>query len=109
MKVIVAVVIAFLLCWMPNHITQIIDVLMRADVIWFDCAMRTAVDQALTATNSLALLHSCINPVLYAFVGEKFRKKALLLFQRKVRKERAILSKFSRSTSQTSEGNGAFL
>ncbi|XP_034465500.1 C-X-C chemokine receptor type 1-like [Hippoglossus hippoglossus] len=109
MKVIVAVVIAFLLCWMPYHLTKIIDVLLRAELIQFDCAMRTSVNQALVATSSLALVHSCINPVLYAFVGEKFRKKVLLLFQRKVRKERATLSRFSRSTSQTSEGNGAFL
>ncbi|XP_019967280.2 C-X-C chemokine receptor type 1 [Paralichthys olivaceus] len=108
MKVIVAVVIAFLLCWVPYHITMIIDTLMRANVILFDCAMRMSLDLALRVTNSLALLHSCINPVLYAFVGEKFRKKVLLLFQKKVRKERASLSRFSRSTSQTSEGNGIF-
>lgn len=106
MKVIVAVVIAFLLCWMPYHITMIIDTLMRAEVVPFNCAMRMSVNLALVATNSLALLHSCINPVLYAFVGEKFRKRVLLLFQRKVRQERAASSKFSRSTSQTSEGNG---
>ena len=109
MKVILAVVIAFLLCWVPYHITMIIDMLMRADLIRFDCAMRMSVNQALVATNSLALMHSFINPVLYAFVGEKFRKKGLLLFQRKVRKERAASTRFSRSTSQTSEGNGVFL
>ncbi|XP_060923013.1 C-X-C chemokine receptor type 1-like [Limanda limanda] len=108
MKVILAVVIAFLLCWIPYHITMIIDTLMRTDLIKFDCAMRTSVDQALNATHSLALMHSCINPVLYAFVGEKFRKKVLLLFQRKVRNERSTSSRFSRSTSQTSEGHGAF-
>ncbi|XP_053273350.1 C-X-C chemokine receptor type 1 [Pleuronectes platessa] len=108
MKVILAVVIAFLVCSMPYHITMIIDMLMRTDLIQFDCAMRTSVNQAIVATHSLALMHSCINPVLYAFVGEKFRKKMLLLFQRKVRKERSTSSRFSRSTSQTSEGHGAF-
>ncbi|XP_060888953.1 C-X-C chemokine receptor type 1-like [Labrus mixtus] len=108
MKVIIAVVIAFLLCWTPYHITMMVDTLMRAEVISYNCALRRSVNLALVITNSLALLHSCINPVLYAFVGEKFRKRMANLLQRKVRQERTFLSKFSRSTSQTSsEGTGA--
>lgn len=35
-------------------------------------------------TYSLALLHSCINPVLYDFVGQKFRNNMSKLLQRKV-------------------------
>ncbi|KAM4602189.1 C-X-C chemokine receptor type 1-like [Polymixia lowei] len=109
MRVIVAVVIAFLLCWTPYHVTGIIDTLMRADLVSFDCATRNAVASALFVTHSLALIHCCINPVLYAFVGEKFRKNLKLLVHRKLRQERVSGSRFSRSTSQTSEGNGAFL
>ncbi|KAM3585089.1 uncharacterized protein V6R79_007250 [Siganus canaliculatus] len=109
MKVIIAVVIAFLLCWMPYHLTTMVDTILRADLVLFDCAMRRAVSRALYVTNSLALLHSCINPVLYAFVGEKFRRNMTLLLQRKARQERMSGSKFSRSTSQTSEGTGAVL
>lgn len=108
MKVIIAVVIAFLLCWTPYHITMVVDTLLRADLIPFDCAMRRSVSLALDITNRLGLVHSCINPVLYAFVGEKFRRKMMLLFQRRVRKERMLGSKFSRSTSQSSDG-GAVL
>ncbi|XP_010785878.1 C-X-C chemokine receptor type 2-like [Notothenia coriiceps] len=107
MKVIIAVVVVFLLCWMPYHTTMIVDILMRMDLISFDCALRTSVNRALVITNSLALFHSCINPVLYAFVGEKFRNKMMQLFQQKKRQEQ--VSRTSRSTSQTSEGNGAIL
>ncbi|XP_033955836.1 C-X-C chemokine receptor type 2-like [Pseudochaenichthys georgianus] len=107
MKVIIAVVVVFLLCWMPYHTTMIVDILMRTDLISFDCALRMSVNQALVITNSLALFHSCINPVLYAFMGEKFRKKTMQLFQQTNRQER--VSRTSRSTSQTSEGNGAIL
>ncbi|XP_039998165.1 C-X-C chemokine receptor type 2-like isoform X2 [Xiphias gladius] len=109
MRVIVAVVVTFLLCWTPYHITLIIDTLLRADLIPFNCAVRQSVNLALVVTNTLALIHSCINPVLYAFVGEKFRKNMMLLFQRKLRQERMSMSKFSRSTSQTSEGNGTII
>lgn len=109
MRVIIAVVIAFLLCWTPYHLAVIMDTLMRADLVPFNCAMRNSVDMALLVTHGLALLHSCINPVLYAFVGEKFRKNLKLLVQRTRRPERMSGSKFSRSTSQTSEGNGTLL
>lgn len=107
MRVIIVVVIVFLLCWMPYHLTMMVDTLLRAKLIPFDCAMRRSVDKALAITNSMALLHSCINPVLYAFVGEKFRKKMKLLLQRRLRQERMSGSKFSRSTSQMSDGSGA--
>ncbi|XP_068612683.1 C-X-C chemokine receptor type 2-like [Brachionichthys hirsutus] len=95
MKVIIVVVIAFLLCWTPYHVTMAIDTMLRADLVPFDCAARRSVTVALVITSSLALSHSCINPVLYAFVGEKFRRNMMLLFCRKVRLER-----FSRSTSR---------
>lgn len=109
MKVIISVVVAFLLCWMPYHITLMVDTALRTDLIPFDCNVRRAVTTALDITNNLALFHSCINPVLYAFVGQKFRNNMSQLLQRKTRQERISASKFSRSTSQTSEGNGALL
>ncbi|KAM9821018.1 C-X-C chemokine receptor type 2-like [Neosynchiropus ocellatus] len=109
MRVIIAVVIAFLLCWTPYHFTLMVDTLMRGDLIPFDCAMRRSVNKAIVITNSLALLHSCINPVLYAFVGEKFKSRMKLLVQRKVRQDGRSSSRFSRSTSQSSLGQGAIL
>ncbi|XP_038154863.1 C-X-C chemokine receptor type 2-like [Cyprinodon tularosa] len=109
MRVIIAVVIAFLLCWGPYHITMMIDTLMRADMIPFGCGMRRSVTLALNITNTIALLHSSINPFLYAFVGEKFRKKMMLFMQKKLRPERLSGSKSSRSTSQTSRGTGTFI
>lgn len=107
MKVIIAVVVGFLLSWVPYHITLMVDTALRADLVPFDCSMRRAVTIALAVTKSLALLHSCINPALYACVGQKFRNNMSQLFQKTVRQERS--SAFSRSTSQTSEGNGALL
>lgn len=109
MRVIIIVVIVFLLCWLPYHLSMIVDTLLRADLIPDNCAMKTSVNTALAVTNNLALLHSCINPFLYAFVGEKFRKKMRMLLQRKMAQERMSVSKYSRSTSQTSEGNGTVL
>lgn len=98
MRVIVCVVVAFLLCWTPYHLAVMADTFFRLKIVAYGCRERTAVDQAMFATQSLGLLHSCVNPVLYAFVGEKFRKR----LQQKMRKmgllKRASVSRASRSS-----------
>uniref|UniRef100_A0A672MXB8 Chemokine (C-X-C motif) receptor 1 n=1 Tax=Sinocyclocheilus grahami TaxID=75366 RepID=A0A672MXB8_SINGR len=108
MKVIVAVVVAFLLCWTPFHVSTIIDTLLRAKVVQFSCFTRTTVDVAMFATQNLGLLHCCVNPVLYAFVGEKFRRRFLQMLQRRVL-ERFSFSRSSRSSSLTLEATSSFL
>ncbi|KAJ8349623.1 hypothetical protein SKAU_G00247530 [Synaphobranchus kaupii] len=105
MRVIVAVVVAFLLCWTPYHLSVMADTLMRARLVEFGCGARRSVDHALFATQSLGLLHCCINPVLYAFIGEKFRRNLLHLCRRKSALERGSGSRYSRSTSHTSDAN----
>lgn len=111
MRVIVAVVIAFLLCWMPYNVTVVTDTLYRAKMVDLDCQARISLDLALVVTHSLALSHSCINPFLYAFVGERFRGNLVALVKKRRRSERMSTSmpRFSRSTSQTSEGQGQFM
>ncbi|KAL4660192.1 hypothetical protein GN956_G358 [Arapaima gigas] len=103
MRVIIAVVAAFLICWTPHHLWTMADTLVRARLVPFTCNTVQSLDLIMLATQTLALLHSCINPMLYAFLGEKFRGNVLQLFQRRARLEGSSLSRFSRSTSQTSD------
>lgn len=98
MKVIVFVVAAFLLCWTPYHLAVMTDTFFRMKVVPYGCAAREAVDQAVFATQSLGLLHSCVNPVLYAFVGQKFRGRVQQLMRKIKLKERAAASRSSRSS-----------
>nr|BAV60948.1 CXC receptor 2 [Paralichthys olivaceus] len=97
MRVIVVVVVAFLLCWTPYHIAVMADSFFRTKIVPYQCPARMAVDQAMFATQSLGLLHSCVNPLLYAFVGEKFRTR-LLQLMRKV----GVLERASVTTSRSS-------
>lgn len=98
MRVIVFVVVAFLLCWTPYHIAVMADTFFRTKIVPYQCPARVAVDKALFATQSLGLLHSCVNPVLYAFVGEKFRKRLLQIMRKIGITERASVSRTSRSS-----------
>ncbi|XP_076016645.1 C-X-C chemokine receptor type 2-like [Genypterus blacodes] len=98
MRVIVAVVVAFLLCWTPYHLSVMVDTFFRAKIVPYECRARAAVDQAMLATQSLGLLHSCVNPVLYAFVGEKFRKRLVQELRKKGILERPSGVRVSRSS-----------
>lgn len=108
MRVIVFVVAAFLLCWTPYHIAVMADTFFRAKIVPYQCPERMAVDQAMFATQSLGLLHSCINPVLYAFVGEKFRRRLLQILTKMGIRERTSISRSSRS-SLSSEITSTFM
>ncbi|XP_062287935.1 C-X-C chemokine receptor type 1-like [Scomber scombrus] len=108
MRVIVIVVVVFLLCWTPYHVALMADTFFRTKIVSYNCAERTAVDKALFATQTLALVHSCVNPVLYAFVGEKFRRRLLQKMKKMGVLERTSVSRSSKS-SVTSELTSAFM
>lgn len=76
MRVILAVVLAFILCWLPYNITVLVDTIMRGS--HKVCETRYTVEVMLNVTQVLAFMHCAVNPVLYAFIGEKFRNQMLL-------------------------------
>lgn len=108
MRLIICVVVAFLLCWMPYHVAVMADTFFRAKIVPYGCPERMAVDQAMFATQSLGLLHSCVNPVLYAFVGEKFRKRLLQKLGKVGLLKKTTVSRTSRS-SVSSEFTSTFM
>lgn len=112
MKVIAAVMAVFLLCWTPFNLATMVDTLLRANLVENGCAAQHAVNLAMFITQSLALVHCCVNPVLYGFVGEKFRMRFFHMIKTcSAQKpfERGTPSRSTRSTSQTSEGVSRFL
>ncbi|KAF7660861.1 hypothetical protein LDENG_00274180 [Lucifuga dentata] len=79
MRVILAVVLAFVLCWLPHNVTVLIDTLMRGGSLQVGtCEVRRRVDLTLQVTKVLAFMHCAVNPVLYAFIGQKFRNQLLI-------------------------------
>lgn len=75
-RVIIAVVVVFFLCWTPYNIVLMVDTFHSPgdnDV----CSTKTSLEMALTITSSVGYLHCSLNPILYAFVGVKFRRQLL--------------------------------
>lgn len=67
-KMIVIVVGIFALCWLPIQILFMIQVFsnfFEANVATFGIQM---------TSNCLAYMNSCVNPILYAFLSENFRR-----------------------------------
>ncbi|XP_078266258.1 type-1 angiotensin II receptor [Rhinoraja longicauda] len=97
-KLIVAVVVSFILCWLPFQVLTFLDMLSRLQIIQ-NCRLPEIVDTAIPFTICIAYFNSCLNPILYSFVGRNFREK-LFLFLRCTRTE--IKNHPSLSTKQSS-------
>uniref|UniRef100_UPI00398F2C15 C-C chemokine receptor type 4-like n=1 Tax=Pristiophorus japonicus TaxID=55135 RepID=UPI00398F2C15 len=75
LRVIFAIVVVFFLCWAPYNIVVFLKSLKELEVIEFqDCDLDTRMDYAYTISHNVAYFHCCLNPIFYAFVGEKFRR-----------------------------------
>ncbi|XP_068813481.1 type-2 angiotensin II receptor [Struthio camelus] len=83
LKLVAAVVVAFLICWLPFHILTFLDALAYMNII-DDCAAIGVIDTGLPFGICLAFANSCINPLLYCFIGNQFQEKLHRLFKRRV-------------------------
>ncbi|KAG9465922.1 C-X-C chemokine receptor type 2-like [Eleutherodactylus coqui] len=99
MKVILAVFFVFLICWLPHNITSIVDSLMRTKHINETCSLRNHLETALYTTEVVGFTHSCLNPILYAFIGHKFRHNFLTILANRGMISKERLSSYGRSLS----------
>ncbi|XP_061572561.1 chemerin-like receptor 1 [Cololabis saira] len=73
-KIIAAIIIIFFLCWAPFHIMGLIELVnhtMENENETLDHVIIIGVPIA----TSLAFLNSCLNPLLYVFMGQDFKDK----------------------------------
>lgn len=77
LRVLLAVVAVFLLTQLPYNVVKLCRAMDIIYVLVTDCEVSKGLDRALQVTESLALTHACINPVLYAFIGSSFRGHVL--------------------------------
>ncbi|KAI5615953.1 C-X-C chemokine receptor type 5, partial [Silurus asotus] len=68
------ITLVFCLCWLPYNITLFLDTLVRLEIISLkNCQNRNALSLGLMVTESIGCIHCCLNPILYAFIGLRFR------------------------------------
>ncbi|XP_034416166.1 atypical chemokine receptor 4 [Cyclopterus lumpus] len=77
LRVLLAVVAVFLLTQLPYNVVKLIRAMDIMYGLVTDCGVSRGLDRAVQVTESLALVHTCINPLLYAFIGSSFRGHVL--------------------------------
>ncbi|XP_078236426.1 chemerin-like receptor 1 [Pogona vitticeps] len=68
-KIIIAIIVVFFCCWFPYHLFSILETLEDDSL-----AMKYILDLGFPLAYGLVCLNSCLNPLLYAFLGLDCRK-----------------------------------
>ncbi|XP_067248671.1 C-C chemokine receptor type 2-like [Chanodichthys erythropterus] len=98
-RLILAVVAVYFIFWTPYNIVMFLMFLQGKGYL-FTCKMHSNLNLAMQWVETIALSHCCLNPIIYAFAGQKFRGAVL-----KVLKEQFPLcfsqcTNFSRQLSE---------
>lgn len=75
LHLIVSIVSAFVVCWAPYNCFQLADSLQALGAVAGGCLYGRVLDLGTLVTESLGLAHCALNPLLYGFVGVKFRRE----------------------------------
>ncbi|XP_026766173.1 type-2 angiotensin II receptor [Pangasianodon hypophthalmus] len=84
-RVALAIVTAFFLCWFPFHTLSFMGVLQELGVNW-SCKVQQVMSNMMAPALCLGFANSAINPLLYCFVGNRFRQQLRRLWEVKVQK-----------------------
>lgn len=80
-RLIFVIMVIFFLFWTPYNLTLFVSAFQ--DVLFtYQCGQSRQLDLAIQVTEVIAYTHCCVNPVIYAFVGERFRRYLRQLFHR---------------------------
>ncbi|XP_044133683.1 N-formyl peptide receptor 2-like [Bufo gargarizans] len=72
-KIIVAVVIAFFICWFPYYLFELLRIILHRNINVYRTGSKIS--------ECLMLFNCCINPILYVFIGQDFKQKCCGSFQ----------------------------
>ncbi|NXC23242.1 CCR9 protein, partial [Corythaeola cristata] len=73
LKIIAMIITAFLLSQFPYNIVLLVKAINTFTGVAYSCQAADRLDVGLQVTQCIAFLHSCLNPFLYVFAGERFR------------------------------------
>ncbi|XP_030161776.1 C-C chemokine receptor type 3-like isoform X2 [Lynx canadensis] len=82
-RLIFVIMVVFFMFWTPYNLVLLLSAFQT---IFFEvsCEQSKWLDVAMQVTEVIAYTHCCVNPVIYAFVGERFREHLSHFFRRHV-------------------------
>ncbi|XP_076826547.1 C-C chemokine receptor type 5-like [Brachyhypopomus gauderio] len=73
-KLILVLILVFFFFWTPYNVVIFMNFLQRLPMKWMSsCEWHNDMSMAMQWVETLGFCHSCLNPIIYAFVGQKFR------------------------------------
>ncbi|NXQ17081.1 CCR9 protein, partial [Peucedramus taeniatus] len=75
LRVLLALVLVFVVLQLPHSLMVLLDAAELLASWEMSCAQSRRKDLALLVTGGLAYLRCCLNPLLYAFLGRRFRRE----------------------------------
>ncbi|XP_071232659.1 atypical chemokine receptor 4-like [Salvelinus alpinus] len=107
-RVLLVVVGVFVVTQLPYNAVKMCRAMDSAYTLVSHCGVSKALDRAAQVTESLALTHCCLNPLLYAFLGSSLGKhvlKAAKAFGERTRRreEQAVEMSFNNSHAASQE------
>ncbi|XP_051871694.1 C-X-C chemokine receptor type 6-like [Pristis pectinata] len=103
LKIIIAVVIVFIICELPFNIVLLMQTLEIMSEESMSCEYRVNVDYAIIVTEGIAYVHCCLNPILYVFLGVKFRNNFLKILKDAGCISQKQLAKYLKTEYETSQ------
>uniref|UniRef100_A0A8C1NMM3 G-protein coupled receptors family 1 profile domain-containing protein n=1 Tax=Cyprinus carpio TaxID=7962 RepID=A0A8C1NMM3_CYPCA len=82
MRLVITVMVVFFFCWAPYNIAAFVKASEMKEHITPTCEGSKAIRLSLQITEAVAYSHSIVNPFLYVFVGEKFRRQLFRLLNK---------------------------
>ncbi len=76
---VIVVMVVFFCCYAPYNVAAFVKVLEQKGLISNSCDFSKAINLSLQITEALAYSHTCINPILFVFVREKYRRHLVSL------------------------------
>uniref|UniRef100_A0A665WDJ3 Chemokine (C-X-C motif) receptor 3, tandem duplicate 2 n=2 Tax=Echeneis naucrates TaxID=173247 RepID=A0A665WDJ3_ECHNA len=87
LRLIISLVSVFVICCGPYSCFQLVDSLHRLGLVAGECQVGRVIDIGILITEGVGLWHCALNPLLYGFVGVKFRKELGKMFKELLRQK----------------------
>ncbi|XP_053535494.1 C-C chemokine receptor type 1 isoform X2 [Ictalurus punctatus] len=107
-RLVAAVMVVFFCCWIPYNIAAFIKALELKRILPPECELSKTIQLMLQVTEAIAYSHSCLNPFLYVFVGQKFRRNlAKLLLETPCVKLQCVNRYLTRAAAPANDDEGS--